>query len=43
MFYVYVLKSEKYNEVYIGITEDLKRRFLEHNNELNFSTKPYLP
>jgi len=38
MFYVYVLKSEKDNKLYIGYTNDLKRRIEEHNKGRNFST-----
>ena len=30
MFYVYLLKSPKTNQIYVGFTEDLKRRFAEH-------------
>lgn len=43
MFYVYVLRSEKFDENYIGYTTDLKRRFIEHNQGLNLSTKRYRP
>jgi putative endonuclease len=43
MFYVYILKSEKNQELYIGYTSDLKRRLKEHNQGLNFSTKRYIP
>ena len=43
MFYVYCLESEKYDEHYFGYTKDLKRRFKEHNQGLNFSTKKYIP
>ncbi len=32
MFYTYVLKSKKNERLYVGSTDDLKRRFLEHNN-----------
>ena len=32
MFYVYILKSEKDNSKYIGVTADLKRRLQEHNS-----------
>jgi len=32
MWYVYVLKSEKNNRLYVGITNDLKKRFKEHNS-----------
>lgn len=43
MFYVYVLKSRKDENLYIGYTTDLKRRLTEHNKGMNFSTKPRLP
>jgi len=37
MFYVYVLKSPK--QFYIGYTNDLKRRLVEHQNNKSISTK----
>lgn len=43
MFYNYVLKSNKFDEIYIGFTSDLKRRLEEHNQGLNLSTKRYKP
>ncbi|MCC6323847.1 GIY-YIG nuclease family protein [Candidatus Nomurabacteria bacterium] len=43
MFYVYCLESIKYDELYFGYTNDLKRRFKEHNKGLTFSTKKYAP
>ena len=43
MFYTYCLQSLKNKKLYIGFTEDLKKRLLEHNRGLNFSTKRYLP
>ncbi len=43
MFYVYILKSKKDNDLYIGSTNDLKRRFKEHNSGLVRSTKPRMP
>ena len=43
MFYVYVLKSEKNNNIYIGYTEDLRKRLKEHNNKENKSTKNKTP
>ena len=43
MFYAYILESIKTGELYIGSTKDIKRRLEEHNNGLNFSTKPYRP
>ncbi len=30
MFYVYLLKSPEHGIIYVGYTEDLKRRFAEH-------------
>ena len=43
-FYVYILQSEVENgRLYFGFTKDLKRRLKEHNQKLNFSTKPYTP
>lgn len=32
MYFVYVLKSQKDNELYIGYTIDLKKRFKRHKN-----------
>lgn len=43
MYYVYVLKSKKDNGLYIGFTEDLKKRFAEHNSGNNISTLPRKP
>ncbi len=43
MFYVYVLKSQKDGNCYIGSTPDLKRRLKEHNDGLVISTKPRRP
>jgi putative endonuclease len=31
MFYTYILKSQKNNRLYVGSTDNLKRRFSEHN------------
>ena len=42
-YYVYVLQSLKSNGLYIGYTEDLRKRLQEHNRGLNFSTKPHKP
>jgi len=39
MFYVYVLKSVKDDGLYIGYTNDLKRRIFEHNKKSSQSTK----
>jgi putative endonuclease len=39
MFYVYVLKSSKDGEKYIGSTNDLRRRLAMHNSGKIYSTK----
>ncbi len=41
--YVYILLSKKDDKLYIGYTNDLKRRIQEHNAKKNFSTKNRLP
>jgi len=43
MFYVYILKSQKDDKLYIGFTNDLKRRFSEHNKGQSFATKNRKP
>ncbi len=43
MFYVYVLLSTINKDIYIGFTEDLKNRFLLHNEGKVKSTKAYKP
>lgn len=43
MYYVYILKSEKDNKLYIGYSTDLKKRFSEHQNGNVRSTRPRRP
>jgi putative endonuclease len=43
MFYVYVLKSQKDQKLYIGSTNSLERRLKEHNDGKVFSTKSRAP
>ena len=42
-YYVYLLESIGYGNLYVGYTTDLKRRLTEHNRGANFSTKSYKP
>lgn len=39
MFYVYLLQSQKDGKNYTGFTNDLRKRFNQHNGNLVFSTK----
>ena len=41
--YVYVIKSRFKNFTYVGLTHNLKKRFVEHNNKEEISTKAYAP
>ena len=43
MYYVYLLRSKRHNFNYIGSTNNLDKRFLEHNNGENKPTKFYAP
>jgi len=43
MFYVYILKSEKDNSLYIGKTNNLERRLMEHNGGHTPSIKSKRP
>lgn len=43
MWHVYVLESKIDNNRYVGITNDLKRRFKMHNEGKVFSTKNRKP
>ncbi|OGC13731.1 hypothetical protein A2290_07640 [candidate division WOR-1 bacterium RIFOXYB2_FULL_36_35] len=43
MFYVYVLKSLKDNNLYIGSTNNLERRIKEHNDGKSISKKSRIP
>jgi putative endonuclease len=38
-YYVYLLQSRKDNKLYTGCTNDLRKRFKQHNDGEVFSTK----
>ncbi|MFZ2190425.1 MAG: GIY-YIG nuclease family protein [Candidatus Magasanikiibacteriota bacterium] len=42
MYYVYLLESRDRDEIYVGSTNDLRRRLKEHNDGKEISTKRYL-
>ncbi len=43
VFYVYALRSLSRNYIYVGLTDNLDRRVMQHNSGLNPTTKPYCP
>lgn len=43
MFYTYILESQKTKRYYVGCTNDIKRRLLEHNNGISKYTRLYAP
>ena len=43
MFYVYLLKSKVKNKLYVGYTNDLRKRFEQHNDGKGIYTKKYRP
>ncbi|MFA5889051.1 MAG: GIY-YIG nuclease family protein [Candidatus Paceibacterota bacterium] len=43
MFYVYVIKSKKFDNLYIGSTNSLRERLIKHNKGLVKSTKKNKP
>ncbi len=43
MWYVYILKSKRHQWFYVGLTNDLRKRFTLHNNGKVESTKKFKP
>ncbi|MBW3569275.1 GIY-YIG nuclease family protein [Candidatus Parcubacteria bacterium] len=43
MFYVYILRSEAFDQIYTGFTKDLKNRVLDHNSGKSIHTKKFKP
>ncbi len=41
--FVYALLSEKDGRIYVGMTQDIDRRILQHNSGKSKSTKHYVP
>ncbi|KOH47048.1 GIY-YIG nuclease family protein [Sunxiuqinia dokdonensis] len=42
-YHVYVLHSEKFDKIYVGMTSDLERRVFAHNNLPKGWTKSFRP
>ncbi|MFZ2188846.1 MAG: GIY-YIG nuclease family protein [Candidatus Moraniibacteriota bacterium] len=43
MYYVYILKSQQDDQLYVGHTKDLAKRFKKHNSGKVESTKKRMP
>lgn len=43
MFYTYIIKSEKSNKWYTGSTNNLRKRFKQHNDGESSFTRKYIP
>lgn len=43
MWYVYILQSKRDNDWYIGMTDDLRKRFALHNKGKVFATRLRYP
>ncbi len=43
MYFVYAIQSKIDNRLYVGFTDNLDRRFSEHNSGRTKSTKAYIP
>ena len=41
--YLYIIKSDKLNQVYVGISLNTEKRLIEHNKGKNKSTKCGIP
>lgn len=43
MFFVYVIHSKVDGRFYVGMTENVEKRLIQHNSGMTFSTKGYRP
>ena len=43
MYFVYVLKSVKHDQFYVGHTNDINKRLMEHNSRFSEYTSKYMP
>src|SRR5258706_13576089 len=43
MYAVYVLKSRNFPKSYVGITQDLNKRIVQHNSGKSSYTRKYMP
>ncbi len=43
MYFVYIIRSERDGTYYTGMTEDVRKRFREHNRGLTKSSRSHKP
>lgn len=43
MYFVYILKSVNFAKTYTGISDNVERRLIEHNNGYSYFSKRYRP
>lgn len=43
MYFVYAISSLTKNYIYVGLTDNVERRVMQHNKGYEKTTKPYLP
>jgi putative endonuclease len=43
MYFVYILKSKNANKSYVGFTDNVTKRLIEHNSGKANYTKKYMP
>lgn len=43
MYYVYILKSSRFSETYVGFTDDLRARIHDHNSGKSLHTAKFKP
>ena len=42
-YYIYILRNSQRNFIYVGYSENLKKRVIAHNKSEVISTKAYIP
>ena len=42
-FYIYILWSDEFSKTYVGMSENVDQRLIEHNSGKTRSTKPFRP
>ena len=43
MYFVYILYSVRFAKTYVGLTENVEKRIIEHNNKKSNYTSKYTP